>query len=152
MNRGYRDASSSHGFPYSSGVRTLPALLLRLLLSIALMLDGSGVAMAGGLPLHAPATGAPSHAMHAHSRNCHAQADAGLRQAGHGQATPRHGRGHTMPDCCQPGGCSGACTPTIPAIVGFEWGQPGASLTLPAPPAGGYVAPVRPNLMRPPIA
>jgi hypothetical protein len=142
-----------------------PSLLLRLLLSLGLVLNGSGYAFASGhasMVAHAQAAAQPQV-----QSPCHEGGDA------QGPAMPMHGSdavdvasggvlsppgeahppGHADPDCCDMGTCRCACMHGAVAAVAMLARAPFAAIngTAVRPLVSAHPAPVLPHLIRPPI-
>lgn len=138
---------------HSAPMPLLPALLLRLLLSLALVASGGwAVAMPG-----AGAHGAMPAAMDAPGDvaglpPCHE--DAG--RASQAAATPPHGHaaGSTLEDCCSPADCAFACQAAahaLPATAPPAALSPPHRVERPLPRTRAALGPASPPL-RPPIA
>ncbi len=135
-------------------------ILLRLLLCLCLILDGTGAAFAatrGPLP-HAPVAKASPVAMAMATMPCgdHAgmaatpQRMAMAAISGDARSMPSK---HALPDCCKSGHCSCACTQQGMATLAWL-AMPGASIghaNAVSAIATAHPAPALPHLMRPPL-
>lgn len=140
---------------------SLPSLLLRILLSVTLLVSGTGNAVAA-LQMHLAQASLPhhGHAMDdgdcaaaaqpepATSAPCHDGAGTDLSPA------PLHANGHCQPDCCAAGHCDGFCAQQAPATVPSVWAGngPRAHADLAGHLPAGHPAPPLPSPQRPPIA
>lgn len=146
---------------------SVSALLLRALLSLVLILNGSGSAMAatgmelGHLSGHAPA-GETAMAHAEPEPPCHESGTSPMAHAGpvnpvateappiaHG--TP--GGAAPEPDCCTASHCGGACLQHLTATVPVVSTGPVLVVRAASPraTAGAHAAPPLPNPIRPPI-
>lgn len=140
---------------------SVAAVLLRLLLSLAIVLNGAGNAMAsvpmqgGAMPLHyGQQDDRAGTAASAHCAGHEMTMPAALANAvdGSGQAPDRSEQ--SMPDCCKSSACrcacAHACSSLMPAaaqafaMIAHEMSIGAMSI--------GYRAPALPHLIRPPIA
>lgn len=143
---------------------SLPSLLLRILLSVALLVSGTGNAVAA-LQMHLASQAVASHHGHAMdddadcaaveqpepaaSAPCHDET--GTR----GAPEPSHAKNdHCQPDGCASGHCDGFCAQQAPATVPSIWvGNPlRAHADLIGRLRAGHPAPPLPSPQRPPIA
>ncbi len=140
---------------------SLPSLLLRILLSVTLLVSGTGNAVAAlqmqlaqaGTPHHGHAMDKPDCAMAARSEPatngpCHEAA------ANIVEPAPLHANGHCQPDGCTAGHCDGFCAQQAPATVPSAWlgNGPRAHADLAGHLPAGHPAPPLPSPQRPPIA
>lgn len=130
------------------------SILLRVLLSLSLVLEGGGWAMASA-QRHVPSAGMGSERASAASaddamRACHGHHGAAAHVALAGHAAPH---GHAAPDCCTSGDCDGAC---LHAQATVAMSSLPVAVAPDAPPAvtrlvRGHASPTLPHLIRPPI-
>lgn len=138
--------------------------LLRCLLCLTLILNGSGAASAATRMQLAHVAHTPTHQMKALRLAMHAPAapcreHAGMTAMPHeAQATApgdaSHGKSkHPSPDCCRSGGCFCACTPQAAFVL--AWSEmPGAANAhdnVGPLMATAHPSPALPHLIRPPI-
>lgn len=154
---------------------SLASILLRVLLSLSLVLNGVGYAMAStsvsSMEMqmqmrHAKAASqvepaAVGHAPAMQSADCHPSAavaastpvadPATHHQSEHQQPAPHQ---HTSIDCCQSDKCSAPCMQLVHAVVAGMGFQAGAPLHFHANvfKQSTHASPVFPHLIRPPIA
>ena len=143
------------------------SVLLRMMLIVALVLNGAGAAAASVMMSPAPMPGTASnttHAMQAKSAMqdgmpCHDMAQTMAKTASPDVAmqSPAHatqGKGKsTTPDCCKGGTCQCACMQAahaaLPAMLAFALASPHSDVAHPMP--AGHADPALPHLVRPPI-
>lgn len=140
-------------------VMSLPSLLLRILLSVTLLVSGTGNAVAA-LQMHVAQAG-QAHAGHAMD-DCAmtAKADPAVSATCHDAdgvptaAEPAPAHDHGQPDCCSTGHCDGFCAQQAPAAMPAAWigNGPRASTDPIGPVPAGHPAPPLPSPQRPPIA
>lgn len=123
---------------------SVAAFLLRLLICVGLLFNGSAQAIAVTQP------GPASHQAGAATAPCHEEGD---REVTARQFHEHHsGPVTNKPDCCKSGACDCACNhgavATIPTLLAH--GQV-KHATLVSRPAAGYASPALPRLIRPPI-
>ncbi|QSX77174.1 CopL family metal-binding regulatory protein [Agrilutibacter solisilvae] len=127
------------------------SLLLRVVLSLALILNGAATAIAHAHPVAggsgAVRIDAPESADASMDMPCHGQ-------AGHELALPKPaGEDDADQGCCESSACQCACVhPVHATLVGFAFAAP-ARIHAPwvQPFAPGYPEPAQPHLIRPPI-
>ena len=139
------------------------SILLRLLLSLCLVLNGTGTAAASAhLPMKAIETAATAERTAGHAMPCHGgshdmatmppkQPPAGDSATNDSTPSAKSGHGKHSPDCCKSGTCRCACVhiaqagvPTrLPAVLAH--GPSVRALAL------GHTAPALPHPIRPPI-
>lgn len=131
------------------------SILLRVLLATALVLNGTGAAMAAVAMESQPiaASEAPVAVSKA-EHPCHEMAGAAELAAEPEQSPPpAPDAKHPAPDCCKSSTCGCACVhgaqAATPAVVS-EAQAPGRT-PVPLPLATGHAAPALPHLIRPPI-
>lgn len=134
-------------------------LLLRVLLSLSLILNSSGYAMASahmsvGHQDSVSATGQPA-ADPADSAQppCHQHDEAAEQAPGIPPDTAAVDSDSPSPDCCKSGACRCACVQHVPATIPVhalgEAAMEHAAIVLPL--TLGHAAPALPDLIRPPI-
>lgn len=139
---------------------SLPAVLLRLVLSLALVLNGMGTAaasvqMLGGMAM-LPAHQAESRIAKVGASPCaeHHMAMAGQEGKSADPSTPApQGGKHPAPDCCKSSACRCACVHACPSVTATSVQMPlviahdlsGRTMSL------GHPTPALPHLIRPPI-
>lgn len=132
------------------------SIILRLILSLSVLLNGSGYAMATthaqmGAMGHSGQHSIEHRAVRAHAP-CHADMHGASVETDKASALPTKAR-QGMSDCCKSGPCACACAygaqTTPPALVlGHVMGTFRAAMR---PMESGHTAPRLPNLIRPPI-
>ncbi|MGS1079255.1 CopL family metal-binding regulatory protein [Pseudoxanthomonas beigongshangi] len=138
---------------------SLPSLLLRIVLSVTLLVSGTGNAVAA-LQMHLAQASLPHHG--------HAMDDCAMRaMAEPAMSAPCHDvdgsrvapepapvQDHGQPDCCSTGHCDGFCAQQAPATMPAAWAGngPRASADPLGPVPTGHPAPPLPSPQRPPIA
>lgn len=143
------------------------SIILRIVLSLSLVLNGGGFAMAstGAAFAHQmqPALGdvpaAPVAGVERtmDSTDCHqpdAKAELAPGMAVDDSQREPGGPGHAMSDCCQADSCSASCMQLVQAVVSAPVFQPAALLQCEAVlfKLASHAAPAVPHLIRPPIA
>lgn len=139
----------------------LPSLLLRVLLSLSLILNGSGYAFASGhLQMQSAAStmaeGGVAQDSSQSQAPCHDEGGIATALPATTDTQPAdspHDPGHRGADCCQSGSCRCICAHGSVAVVPPLRGNPGAPMhaAMVQPLLAGYPAPVLPHLIRPPI-
>ena len=138
---------------------SFPSLLLRILLSVTLLVSGTGNAVAA-LQMHVAQSGAPHHGHAMEDADCAAPAPparvASATCHDENAAAPEalHGNGHCQPDCCAAGHCDGFCAQQAPATMPAAWPghRPRARASLAGHLTTAHPAPPLPSPQRPPIA
>ncbi len=139
------------------------SVLLRMMLIVALVLNGAGAAAASVTMLQAsmPETASSTaHAMQATSTMqsgmpCHDMAQTMAKPASPEIAiqSPGHAGKPAAPDCCKSGTCQCACMQAahaaLPAMLAFAVDSPHSDVAHPMP--AGHADPALPHLVRPPI-
>ena len=138
-----------------SGRVSLSAILLRLLLSLSLILNGSGYAAAAAkMQMHHPASVADVSSTSKAQKSSPCPEHGGVTSvAGHAaessSATPDDNR----PECCKSAKCAGACLQHVPTAVTIHWIGP-ATIThsnATRPMKAAHATPALPHRIRPPI-
>ncbi len=139
------------------------SVLLRMMLIVALVLNGAGAAAASVTMLQAPMPGTASHAAHAMQATsamqdgmpCHDMAQMTEKPVSPEIAVqvPGHPGKPSAPDCCKSGTCQCACVQAahaaLPAMLAFALASPHSDVAHPMP--AGHADPALPHLVRPPI-
>ena len=120
------------------------ALLLRVLLSLSLIFNGTAYAMSSLQDQQMHSTAAAD--MHA---GCHEHAATTAHQASHAD---QPAQGHPAPDCCKTGKCVCTSQPTVPAVATLVLHETAIDRIDAQPLVSGHVAPALASLIRPPIA
>lgn len=140
---------------------SLPAILLRLMLSLALILNGMGVAaasaqMLSGMAILPASPQAENPVAKTDASPCaeHHMTMAGKTDESADSSTPVPPRGdHPVPDCCKSSACRCACIHACPSVTATSVQMPlvlshdlsGRTMSL------GHPTPALPHLIRPPI-
>lgn len=127
-------------------------LLLRVLLVVALVLNGTTAAVAGVVPMHAHASEAAAVEQAAvPEHGCDSMA-AASDKAPDQAPMPEPGK-HPAPDCCKASPCSCACVQGAQAGAPVVTIGPAAPVADPLQPprSARHAAPALPHLIRPPI-
>ncbi len=142
---------------------SLSSLLLRILLSVTLLVSGTGNAVAA-LQMHLAQASTPHHGHAMDGADCAMDANASAEPMASGPChdaaatsvdpEPLHANGHCQPDCCAAGHCDGFCAQQAPATVPNAWvgNGPRAHADLAGHLPAGHPAPPLPSPQRPPIA
>jgi len=126
------------------------AFLIRLLLSMALVLNGTVPAMAA-VRMQVPAGDAGQSSRTQAHAPCHAMASGAMEQA---PAMPQPAKSpQKAPDCCKGGSCTCACVQPAQAPPSAAMAPTAAAAPSPAirPLALGHASPALPHPIRPPI-
>ena len=145
---------------------SLPALLLRVLLSVVLIFNGSGYAYAATQMHMADATAASDMADHGTAAHdtppYHADMSGNMSHGGmddpDAAPSPKDGLaghdGHESPNCCQADQCDCVCAQHVPATSLAFWPRSLALVRgrVPAYHPDQHLSPVLSHLQRPPIS
>lgn len=133
------------------------ALLLRVLLSITLILNGSGYALAATqvqMAQAAMAHDAAPTAQHGTARACHEQGMAAMTTDAPANADSHTSNsGHPVPDCCKSGKCvCAAAQPTSLTLASLSLREAGIYRAIGVPAIRvGHASPLLAHPIRPPI-
>lgn len=141
---------------------TFRSILLRLVLALGVILNGSPFAMAASsVGLHDPAE-MHSLAQNAEARisampSCHESSASVESNTSERSAQSKDVAATTpkraVPDCCKSGHCNCACVHAAATLPSFDWrAVAGIHESVVFPVETGLPAPILPNLNRPPIA